>query len=84
MLIPDPDTITAAVQAQTAHLASVRWRYIGNDAANHDILNRLTVRTRHRCNLLPEESTTLVHLGFIATGLAAVFQFPSHRTMFIP
>jgi len=76
--IPYSDVIAATVQAQPTNLASIRWGYVSNDATNYNILDCLAVRAAHGRNLLTEETTPFVHLGFIATGLAAIFQFPSH------
>ena len=78
MFVPYPDVIAAALQTQAAHLASVRWCHVGNDATHHDILDGLTVRARHRRNLLTKEPATFIHLSLVATGFAAIFQFPSH------
>ena len=78
MLVPAPDIIAAAVQAQSAHFASVGWGHIGYDAAHHNVLDGLAVGTRHGRNLLPEEPSPLVNLGFVSASLASVFQFPSH------
>jgi len=78
LLIPDTDVITAALQAQPTDLASVGWSDIGDDATHDDVLNRLAVRTRHRRNLLTEQAAPLIHLGLVAAGVAAIFQFPSH------
>jgi hypothetical protein len=66
------------LQAQSAYLASVGWSNIGDDAAHDDVLNRLTVRTRHRRDLLTEQAAALIHLGLVTTVLAAILQFPSH------
>jgi hypothetical protein len=77
-LIPDTYLVTAALQAQSAYLASVGWSDIGDDAAHDDVLNRLAVRTRHRRNLLAEQAATLIHLGLVTTVLTAILQFPSH------
>ena len=45
----------------------------------------MAVRARHGCNLLAEQSASLIHLSFIATGLAAIFQFPGHSIkQFLP
>ena len=41
MFIPQSDVITAALQTQTAYLASVGWSDIGDNAAHDDVLNRL-------------------------------------------
>ena len=79
--IPYPDVIAATVQAEATDLASIRWGYIGYDAANYDVLYRLAVRTDHWGNLLAEEATPLVHLGFIPTLFATIFQFPGHLTI---
>ena len=77
-LIPDTYLVTAALQAQSAHLAPVGWCDIGDDATHDDVLNRLAVRTRHRRNLLTKQTTTLIYLGLVAAVLAAILQFPSH------
>ena len=76
--VPDTYFVTAALQAQSAHLAPVGRCDIGDDATHDDVLNRLTVRTRHRRNLLTEQAATLIYLGLVAAVLAAILQFPSH------
>ena len=80
MFVPYPDVIATALQTQAARLASVRWCHIGNDATHYDVLDGLAVRARHRRNLLTKESTTLVHLSFVAALLATIFQLPSHQS----
>ena len=80
-LIPYPDAVAAAVQTQASHLTPIRWSHIGDDAANHKVLDGLTVWTRHCRNLLSEEPTPFIHLGFIAASTATIFQFPSHLTL---
>jgi hypothetical protein len=76
--VPYPDVLAAAVQAKPPHLAPIRWGYVGDDAANYNVLNGLAVRTIHWGNLLSKEATPFVHLGFIPTSLAAIFQLPCH------
>ena len=80
-LIPYPDAVAAAVQTQASHLTPIRWCHIGDDAANHKILNRLAIWARHSRNLLSEEPTPFIHLSFIAASPTAIFQFPSHLTL---
>lgn len=70
--VPDVYLITAALQAQTAYLAPIRGCNIGDDATHDDIQNRLTVRTRHSRDLLTEQTAALIHLGLVATVLAAI------------
>ena len=79
--IPYPDVIAATIQAKATDLASIRWGYIGYDTANYDVLDSLAVRATHWGDLLAEEATSLVHLGFILTLFAAIFQFPGHLTI---
>ena len=76
MHIPNPDVVAAALQAQTANLATVGRGHVGYDATHHDVLDGLAVGARHGGNLLTEQSTTLIHLGFVSAGLTAIFQFP--------
>ena len=78
MPVPYPDAVAATVQAQTAHLASVRRSHVGYDAAHDDILDGLAVRASHRRDLLSEESAPLVYIRFISAGRASKFQFPGH------
>ena len=78
LAIPYSDVFAAALQAQTAHLASVGWSHVGNDTTHHDVLDGMAVWAEHGCNLLTEQATSLIHLSFISTGLAAIFQFPGH------
>lgn len=78
MFIPYSDSVTATLQAQTANLASVRWGYISYDTTDDDVLDTLTVRAGHSCYLLTEQTTSVIHLGFIAASLTSTFQFPSH------
>ena len=76
--VPDAYLVTAALQAQSSHLASVGGRNICNDASHHNVLDGVAIRTRHGRNLLTEEAAPFIYLGFIAAGLAAIFQFPGH------
>ena len=78
VFIPEPDVVAAALQTKTAHLASVRWGHVGNDATHHNILDGLAVWAQHGRNLLTKESTPFVHLSLVATLPTAVFQFPGH------
>jgi hypothetical protein len=78
LAIPYSDVITTTLQAQTPDLAPVGWSDIGNNTAHYYILNSMAVRTRHGCNLLAEQTTSLIHLSLVATGLTAIFQFPGH------
>lgn len=78
MPVPDSDMLAAALQTEPADLASVRGRHVGNDTAHHNVLDALAVGTRHGTDLLAEESSAFVHLGFVATLAAAIFEFPSH------
>ena len=81
MLIPYPDAVAAAVEAQASHLTPIGWCHISDDATHHNILDGLTIRARHCRNLLTEEPTPFVCLGLIATSPAAISQFPSHLTL---
>jgi len=76
--IPYPDVIATALQAQTPHLAPVGWSDIGNDTTHNNVLYSMAVRTRHWCDLLAEQATSLIHLSLVPTGLTAIFQFPGH------
>ena len=76
--IPYPDVIATALQAQTPHLAPVGWSDIGNDTTHNNVLYSMAVRTRHWCDLLAEQATSLIHLSLVPTGLTAIFQFPRH------
>jgi hypothetical protein len=78
MTIPYSDIITAALQTKPADFASIGGSHVGNDTTNHDVLDALAVGTRHGTDLLSEESSAFVHLGFVATLAAAIFEFPSH------
>lgn len=74
--------IAAALQAQSAYLASVGWGHVGNDTTHDDILDRLTVGAGHSRYLLTEQPASLIHLGFIAAVLAAIYSFPRHDSYF--
>ena len=78
VLIPYPDVIATAVQAQTTYLTSVRWSHIGNNATDDDVLDGLAIRARHGRNFLTKETTAFIYLGFVATCLTVIFQFPCH------
>lgn len=83
--VPDTDVIAAALQTQTAGLASVGRSHVSDDAAHHDVLNDMAVRAEHGGNLLTEQASPLIHLGLVATGLTTRFPFPSHSTkQFLP
>jgi hypothetical protein len=77
--IPDADIVAATVETEPAHLAPVGWGHIGDDASDYNILDGLAVRARHGRDLLTKETTPLVYLSLIPTGIAAIFQFPSHK-----
>ncbi len=79
--IPYPDAVATAVQTQASHLTPIRRCHIGDDAANHKVLDRLAVWARHSRNLLSEEPSPFIHLGLIAASTTAIFQFPSHLTL---
>ena len=79
--IPYPDTVAATVQAQATHLTPIRWCHIGDDAANHKVLDGFTVRARHSRYLLAEEPSPFINLSFIAASPTTIFQFPSHLTL---
>ena len=76
--VPDANVIAATIQAKPPYLTPIGRCHIGNDAADDNILHRLAVRAAHGRDLLPEQSTSFVHIGFVSTSLTAVFQFPSH------
>ena len=76
--VPYTDVIAATLQTQTSHLASIRWCHVGYDTTHHNVLDGLTVWAGHRRNLLTKQSSSLIHLSLIATGLTAIFQFPCH------
>lgn len=78
MPVPHPDVVAAALQTESADFASIRRSYIGNNPAHHDVLDALAVRARYGTDLLSEESSAFVNLGFVATLAAAIFEFPSH------
>ena len=78
MPIPYSDIITAALQTKPADFASIGGSHVGNDTTNHDVLDALAIPARHGTDLLSEESSAFVHLGFVATLAAAIFEFPSH------
>ena len=80
-LIPYPDAVATAVQTQAPHLTPIRWCHIGDDAANHKILYGLAIWARHSRDLLSEEPSPFIYLGFIAASPTAIFQFPSHLTL---
>ena len=79
--IPYPDSIAATVQTQASHLTPIRRSHISDNAANHKVLDGLTVWTRHSRDLLSEEPTPFIHLSSIAASPTAIFQFPSHLTL---
>ena len=79
--IPYPDAVAATVQAQASHLTPIGRSHIGDDAANHKVLDGLTVWTRHSRDLLSEEPSPFINLSFIAASPTAIFQFPSHLTL---
>jgi hypothetical protein len=78
MPIPYSDIITAALQTKPADFASIGGSHVGNDTTHHDVLDALAIPARHGTDLLSEESSAFVHLGFVATLAAAIFEFPSH------
>ena len=78
LLVPYTDVITATLQTEATYLASVRRSHIGNDTTHHNVLDSLAVRAEHGRNLLTEQTTSLIHLGLVAAGLTAIFQFPCH------
>ena len=78
MPVPHPDVVAAALQTESADFASIRRSYIGNNPAHHDVLDALAVWARYGTDLLSEESSAFVNLGFVATLAAAIFEFPSH------
>ena len=78
MPVPDSDMLAAALQTEPADLASIGRCHVCNDTAHHNVLDALAVGTRHGTDLLAEESSAFVHLGFVATLATAIFEFPSH------
>jgi hypothetical protein len=70
--------IAATLQTEPADLASIGRCHVCNNPTHHDVLDALAVGTRHGTYLLAEESSAFVHLGFVATFLTAIFEFPSH------
>ena len=79
MPIPNADVVAATVETESADLAPVGWRHIGDDASDYNVLDRLAVWARHSRDLLTEEAAPLVNLSLIPTCAAAIFQFPSHK-----
>ena len=77
-LVPDTDVVAATLQAQSPHLASVGRGYVSNDPTHDDVLDGLAIRTRHSRDLLTEQTTPLIRLGFITAGFTVIFPFPSH------
>ncbi len=67
VLVPEADVIAATLQAETADLAAIGGGDIGYDTSHDDVLHRLAVGAAHGCDLLTEESSTLVDLCFITT-----------------
>ena len=78
MPVPYSDMLAAALQTEPADLASIGRCHVGYDPTHHNVLDGLAVRTQHGTDLLAEESSAFVHLGFVATLAAAIFEFPSH------
>ena len=78
MPIPHSDFIAAALQTEPPHFAPIGRCHIGDNPTHHNVLDGLAVWARHGTDLLTEESTPFVHLGFIATFPTAIFKFPSH------
>ena len=76
--VPNTDIIAATLQAQAAHLASVRWCHVGDDTTNDNVLDGMAIRTKHGCNLLTKQSPSLIHLCLVATDFTAIFAFPGH------
>jgi hypothetical protein len=75
VFVPDSDVAAAAFQAQSAGFATEGRGYVGNDAADNDVLDGMAVGARHGCNLLIEQATTFIDFGFVAALDAAVFEF---------
>jgi hypothetical protein len=71
--------VTATLQAQTAHFASVGWSHIGYDTTHYDVLNGLTVKAGHGCYLLTKQATPLIYIDLIAACFTAVSPFPRHQ-----
>ena len=78
MPIPHSDFIAAALQTEPPHFAPIGRCHIGDNPTHHNVLDGLAVWARHGTDLLTEEPTPFVHLGFIATFPTAIFKFPSH------
>lgn len=67
VFVPDADVVAATVEAQTAYLTAIGGGDIGYDTSHDDVLHRFAVGAAHGCDLLTEESSTLVDLCFITT-----------------
>lgn len=79
VLVPDSDVAAATLQAQSSCLATERGGDIGDDTADNDVLNGVTVGTRHGRNLLIEKTTPFIDSGFVTALVAAVFEFVGHE-----
>lgn len=67
------------MQAQTADAAAERGCDIANDATDNKVLNALAVGTTDGDDLLSEESTAFIIVGFVATLGAAVGFLSRHN-----
>ena len=75
-LVPYLDVGTAAAETEPTYLTAERGGYIGDDAAYYDVLYRVAVWAIHRTDLLAEQTTTLVDIGFITARGTTVFLLP--------
>ena len=78
-MVPKGDAVASAMQAQTADAAAERGGDIANDATDNKVLNALAVGTTDGDDLLSEESTAFIIVGFVATLGAAVGFLPRHN-----
>ena len=53
-LVPDADPVTTALQTQPSHFAAIGGGHVGDDAAHHDVLDRVAVGAGHGSDLLTE------------------------------
>ena len=79
VMVPKGDAVASAMQAQTADAAAERGCDIANDATDNKVLNALAVGTTDGDDLLSEESTAFIIVGFVATLGAAVGFLPRHN-----
>ena len=65
VFVPDADIVAAAVKAEAPDITALGGGDIGYDTSHDDVLHRFAVGATHGCDLLTEESSTLVDLSFI-------------------